>query len=189
MKHHLHTAHALCGTPLGDLLLVATPQGLCGAWFTEGQKDSPAWAEWGAPEPGHPALAGAMRQLDAYFAGRRVHFDVPLDLSSGTPFQQTVWRALLAIEAGQSQSYRQVAERIGRPAAVRAVGTAVGANPVSVIVPCHRVLGSTGTLAGYGGGLGRKVALLRREGWQVEAPADGAEPAPTLRPQRVAVRR
>ena len=106
MKHHLHTAHALCGTPLGDLLLAATPQGLCGAWFTEGQKDSPAWAEWEAPEPGHSALAGAMRQLDAYFAGRRVHFDVPLDLSSGTPFQQTVWRALLAIEANWSISRR-----------------------------------------------------------------------------------
>ena len=183
MKHHLHTAHALCGTPLGDLLLAATPQGLCGAWFTEGQKDSPAWTEWEAPEPGHPALAGAMRQLDAYFAGRRVHFDVPLDLSSGTPFQQTVWRALLAIEAGQSQSYRQVAERIGRPAAVRAVGTTVGANPLSIFVPCHRVLGSRGALTGYAGGLARKAALLRLEGWTIDTPASGGAPAATLRPQ------
>ena len=189
MIKHLHTVHTLTASPLGHLLLAATPQGLSGAWFIEGQRGLPDWSSWGAPTHGHPLLGQAAREMDEYFAGRRQRFDVPLDLSGGTPFQQSVWHALLGIDAGDSQSYGQVAARIGQPAAVRAVGTAVGANPVSVIVPCHRVLGSTGTLAGYGGGLGRKVALLRREGWQVEAPAAGAEPAPTLRPQRVAVRR
>ncbi|WOP14645.1 methylated-DNA--[protein]-cysteine S-methyltransferase [Ottowia sp. SB7-C50] len=188
MIQHLHTVHTLTATQLGDLLLAATPQGLSGAWFTEGQRGVPAWHNWGAPTHGHSLLGQAAREVAEYFAGQRQRFDVPLDLSSGTAFQQSVWRALLDIAAGDSQSYGQVAARIGHPAAVRAVGTAVGANPISVIVPCHRVLGSTGTLAGYGGGLGRKVALLRREGWQVNAPA-GAEPASTLRPQRVVVRR
>lgn len=189
MKKHIHTAHIFSTTPLGDLLLAATPQGLSGAWFTEGQRGAPDCSNWGAPTHGHPLLAQAARELNEYFAGRRQRFDVPLDLSAGTPFRQSVWRALLDIAAGDSQSYGQVAARIGHPAAVRAVGTAVGANPISVIVPCHRVLGSTGTLAGYGGGLGRKVALLRREGWAVDEPASHAEPAATLRPQRVAVRR
>ncbi|QTD46641.1 methylated-DNA--[protein]-cysteine S-methyltransferase [Ottowia testudinis] len=187
MKHP-HTFHTLTATPLGDLLLAATPQGLSGAWFTEGQRGVPDWPSWGAPTHGQPLLGQAAREMAEYFAGQRQRFDVPLDLSGGTAFQQSVWRALLDIDAGDSRSYSQVAARIGHPAAVRAVGTAVGANPVSVIVPCHRVLGSRGTLAGYGGGLSRKVALLRREGWSVDAPADGTPPAPTLRPQRVAVR-
>ncbi len=189
MIQPLHTVHTLTATPLGDLLLAATPQGLSGAWFTEGQRGLPDWPRWGAPTRGHPLLGQAARELAEYFAGQRQRFDVPLDLSGGTAFQQSVWRALLDIAAGDAQSYGQVAARIGHPAAVRAVGTAVGANPISVIVPCHRVLGSTGTLAGYGGGLGRKVALLRREGWRVDAPVGDAEPPSTLRPQRVGVRR
>ncbi len=189
MIQHLHTVHTLTATPLGDLLLAATPQGLSGAWFTESQRGLPDWQSWGAPTHGHPLLGQAAREMAEYFAGQRQRFDVPLDLSSGTAFQQSVWRALLDIAAGDVQSYGQVAARIGHPAAVRAVGTAVGANPISVIVPCHRVLGSTGTLAGYGGGLGRKVALLRREGWRVDAPVGDAEPPSTLRPQRVGVRR
>ena len=189
MTKHLHTIHTLTTTPLGDLLLAATPHGLSGAWFTQGQRGVPDWPSWGVQTLGHPLLGQAAREIDEYFGGQRQRFDVPLDLSGGTAFQQSVWRALLEIAAGDSQSYSQVAARIGHPAAVRAVGTAVGANPISVIVPCHRVLGSRGTLAGYGGGLGRKVTLLRREGWQVDAPAGGDEPASTLRPQRVAVRR
>jgi methylated-DNA-[protein]-cysteine S-methyltransferase len=167
------TAHALYPSPLGDLLLATTARGLCGAWFTSGQKRCPQHANWGPPAPDHPVLARAARQLQDYFAGRGGRFALPLDLSGGTAFQQAVWQALRAIDAGQSRSYRQIAEAIGRPVAVRAVGAAVGANPLSIIVPCHRVLGSRDTLTGYAGGLDRKAALLRLEGWDVEAPAQG----------------
>ena len=191
MQYHPATVQTSTSTRLGTVRLAASPQGLVGLWF-DGQRHQPAqlYGPHAWPQDlHHPVLVAAIEQLHQYLRGERTGFELPLDLAGGTPFQQSVWHALLGIGAGDSQSYGQVAARIGHPAAVRAVGTAVGANPVSVIVPCHRVLGSTGTLAGYGGGLGRKVALLRREGWQVEAPAAGAEPAPTLRPQRVAVRR
>ena len=171
MIKHLHTVHTLTATPLGHLLLAATPQGLSGAWFIEGQRGLPDWSSWGAPTHGHPLLGQAAREMDEYFAGERQRFDVPLDLSGGTPFQQSVWHALLGIDAGDSQSYGQVAARIGHPAAVRAVGTAVGANPVSVIVPCHRVLGASGALTGYAGGLDRKRHLLALEGANVATAA------------------
>jgi methylated-DNA-[protein]-cysteine S-methyltransferase len=173
-----HTART--GTPLGDLLLAATPAGLAGAWFTRGQRDTPALAGWRQAAPSYPILAEAARQIGDYFAGRRTRFDLPLDLSAGTPFQQAVWRALLEIGHGASMSYGELAARIGRPAAVRAVGTAVGVNPVIIIVPCHRVLGGDGALAGFGGGLGRKAALLRLEGWRIDG-ADADTPDATLR--------
>lgn len=172
MKTLVPAAHATIATPLGDLLLAATPRGLCGAWFTQGQADSPDAASWGAAAPGHALLAQAARELGEYFAGQRRVFGLPLDLSAGTAFQQAVWQALCGIACGASRSYGEVATLIGRPAAVRAVGAAVGANPVSVIVPCHRVLGGDGRLTGYAGGLARKLALLRLEGWSLDAPAD-----------------
>lgn len=109
-------------------------------------------------------LCEAAAQLAAYFSGQRQRFDLPLDLSAGTDFQQAVWKALLALDWGQSGSYSQIAQTMGRPRAVRAVGAAVGRNPISLIVPCHRVLGSTGHLTGYAGGLWRKQALLKLEG-------------------------
>lgn len=149
-------------TPLGGVLLAATPHGLAGLWF-EGQRYHPAVDTWPL-RPEHPVLQTAMRQLDEYFAGQRTRFDLPLDLQGGTPFQQDVWQALLAIPCGQRTSYGELSRRIGRPSAVRAVGAAVGRNPVSVIVPCHRVLGYDGALTGYAGGLDRKTALLRLEG-------------------------
>jgi methylated-DNA-[protein]-cysteine S-methyltransferase len=90
-------------------------------------------------------------------------FDLPLDLSGGTPFQQSVWQALLSIAAGQTRRYGELASQIGRPAAVRAVGAAIGRNPLSIVVPCHRVVGADGSLTGYAGGLDRKAALLERE--------------------------
>lgn len=153
-------------TPLGRMRLVAGPSGLAGAWFIEGQRDTPALAARAisgdlAPSP---ALAQAQRALDAYFAGTRQRFDLPLDLSLGTAFQQAVWRALLDIPFGRTASYGEIARRIGRPEAVRAVGGAVGRNPLSILVPCHRVIGADGALAGYSGGLGRKIALLKLEG-------------------------
>jgi methylated-DNA-[protein]-cysteine S-methyltransferase len=113
-------------------------------------------------------LEQACAQLAAWFAGARTRFDLPLDLQTGTPFQQDVWSALLAIPRGGTTSYAELARGVGRPAAARAVGAAVGRNPLSVIVPCHRVLGTGGGLTGYAGGLDRKTALLRLEGIDVK---------------------
>lgn len=159
--------HAVCttrDTPLGPVLLCASDQGLAGLWF-EGQRHHPAAdrvARW-TVNPAHPGLREACAQLDDWFAGRRTRFDLPLDLSAGTAFQQQVWRALLGIPQGQTCSYRDLAQSIGRPLAVRAVGAAVGRNPLTIVVPCHRVMGSDGSLTGYAGGLDRKRALLQRE--------------------------
>lgn len=154
-------------SPLGPIVIAATAKGLAGLWFTEGQRYLPsqltgpgAWPE----DAKHPVLKQASQQLTEYFAGQRKHFEVPLDLGCGTAFQQSVWQALLAIAQGETMSYGEVSRRIGKPAAVRAVGGAVGRNPVSIIVPCHRVMGANGSLTGYGGGLDRKTALLRLEG-------------------------
>ena len=148
-------------SPLGSILLAATHRGLAGLWF-EGQRYHPEAGRW-PMEPGHPVLAVACTQLDEYFAGERTAFDLPLDLQGGTPFQRSVWQALLGIPAGQRTSYAALSQRIGKPAAVRAVGAAVGRNPVSIVVPCHRVVGTDGSLTGYAGGLDRKTALLRLE--------------------------
>jgi methylated-DNA-[protein]-cysteine S-methyltransferase len=102
--------------------------------------------------------------LQQYFAGQRTLFDLPLNTATGTAFQQAVWQALLTIRPGTTCSYCTLASRIGKPAAVRAVGAAVGRNPLSIIVPCHRVIGTNGSLTGYAGGLARKTALLQLEG-------------------------
>lgn len=112
-----------------------------------------------------PSATGILaRQLKAYATGQPVRFTTKLDLSAGTPFQQAVWRALQQIPRGQTRSYAWVAKQIGRPRAVRAVGSACGANPVPIIVPCHRVIASDGTLGGFGGGLRLKRKLLALEG-------------------------
>ena len=151
-------------SPLGTLLLARTADGLAGAWF-ENQKHHPAPIE--APERSDDALLRrAAKELDAYFEGSGGSFDVPLDLH-GTPFQRAVWSELLKLERGATCSYGEIAGRLGAPSAGRAVGAAVGRNPVSVIVPCHRVVGSDGSLTGYAGGLERKTALLRLESARV----------------------
>ncbi|MBC7378824.1 MAG: methylated-DNA--[protein]-cysteine S-methyltransferase [Burkholderiaceae bacterium] len=147
--------------PLGAMVVAATDKGLAGVWF-EGQRHMPDNAAWRVAAD-HPVLVKATRQLAEYFSGQRTHFDLPLDLQGGTSFQQSVWQALLAIPSGATTSYGEISSRIGKPAAVRAVGAAVGRNPVSVIVPCHRVLGRDGALTGYAGGLERKTALLTLE--------------------------
>lgn len=163
MQFHPDTVQGHVATPLGRVHLAASPLGLCGLWFA-GQRHLPAQlAGWPEP-PSHPLLRRAGAQLVDYLAGRRSAFDLPLDLGGGTAFQQAVWRALLAIARGQTCSYGALAQALGRPAAVRAVGAAVGRNPLSIIVPCHRVLGAGGALTGYAGGLERKQALLRLEG-------------------------
>jgi len=159
-------AHTVIDTPLGELRLACTPQGLCGAWFVQEQRHAPPQAlfEPAQAAPDHPLLREAARQLQAYFDGRLQGFELPLDLSRGTEFQQAVWHALCDIGHGQLARYGDLAQQLGKPQAARAIGAAVGRNPVSIIVPCHRVLGSSGALTGYAGGLWRKQSLLRTEG-------------------------
>lgn len=152
-------------TPLGPLTLVATARGLAAALF-DAQSHHPG--ELPVPtQAAHPHLALAARELAAYFdssvPASAIRFSVPLD-PQGTAFQQQVWQALLAIAPGALSSYGAIAGSVGRPGAARAVGAAVGRNPVSIIIPCHRVVGSDGGLTGYAGGLPRKQALLQREG-------------------------
>jgi methylated-DNA-[protein]-cysteine S-methyltransferase len=157
------------------MILAASTQGLCGVWF-EGQRHGPSEERiqsW-TPRTSNDLLQEASRQLQAYFAGEIQRFDLPLDLSAGTPFQQAVWQALLTIPLGASQSYGDLARRLANPKAVRAVGAAVGRNPVSIIVPCHRVLGAGGQLTGYAGGLWRKQALLQLEGNPIALPSSAS---------------
>ena len=164
--HAACTAQATIATPLGLLLLARTARGLAGAWFA-GQKHHPL--PLSAPQrPDDELLRRAADQLLAYFNGDRVGFDLPLDLH-GTPFQCAVWRSLLAIPHGSTRSYGEIAKTLQAPSAVRAVGAAVGRNPVSVIVACHRVVGSDGSLTGYAGGIDRKRALLELERTPVAA--------------------
>lgn len=159
------TVQCLHRTPLGLIHLAVGGQGLCGLWFA-GQKHAPAqldspqaWPE----DQNHALLRDAARQLDAWFAGRQRRFDLPLDLYGGTAFQQTVWNALCAIPWGETWSYSALSQQLGRPKAVRAVAAAVGRNPISLVVPCHRIVGTQGQLTGYAGGLERKQALLAME--------------------------
>ncbi len=154
-------AQARFDSPLGPLTAAATDKGLAGLWF-DGQAHHPGLLD--APDnPRYPVLANARRELDAYWKNADLRFEIPLDLQ-GTDFQRKVWRALLRIRPGSTSTYAVIAARAGSPAAVRAAGAAIGRNPVSIIVPCHRVLGRDGSLTGYAGGLGRKQALLEREG-------------------------
>lgn len=150
----------------GEVLAVARDERLSGLYFI-GQKDQPAieslLRDGAVRDDDWPALVQARRQIEEYERGERREFDLPLELI-GTEFQRRVWNELLRIPFGQTCSYADVARRSGSPRAVRAVGAAVGRNPVSVIVPCHRVLGSDGSLTGYAGGLDRKRGLLKIEG-------------------------
>lgn len=146
-------------SPIGRLLLVRNDRGVEQIGFQDGPRPlklSPAWIE----DAG--ALADVRRELEEYCAGQRREFTVPLALA-GTPFQLRVWNALLEIPYGETISYGELAARIGQPTASRAVGLANGANPIPVIVPCHRVIGSNGSLTGYGGGLPIKQRLLALE--------------------------
>lgn len=158
--------HCRIDSPLGQIQLARTDRGLCGAWFVDEQKHAPGPDRFvpAQHKPDDPLLRLAAEQLQAYFAGRLQTFDLRLDLSAGTVFQQSVWQALLRMPHGTTGSYLALAAALGKPSATRAVGAAVGRNPVSIIVPCHRVLGHTGQLTGYAGGLWRKQALLQLEG-------------------------
>ncbi|AZS84032.1 methylated-DNA--[protein]-cysteine S-methyltransferase [Streptomyces griseoviridis] len=148
--------HTTMDSPYGALTLVADDGVLCGVYMTE-QRHRPPEESFG---PRDDAPFGETReQLGAYFAGELKEFTVQLRLH-GTPFQRTVWEQLLAIPYGETCSYGQLADALGNPLASRAVGLANGRNPVSIIVPCHRVVGAGGGLTGYGGGLSRKQRLL-----------------------------
>jgi methylated-DNA-[protein]-cysteine S-methyltransferase len=157
------TSCLVTDSPIGPLTLLAADGALCGLYMNATVPDRVGPV--GEPPPGGAdaaVLARAADQLGEYFEGERESFDLPLALA-GTAFQRSVWEALLGIGYGRCVSYAQLADQIGRPTAVRAVGHANGRNPVSIIVPCHRVVGSDGTLTGYGGGLDNKRRLLDLE--------------------------
>jgi methylated-DNA-[protein]-cysteine S-methyltransferase len=168
MKTDRLVAQARLDSPVGTLTLAATDKGLAFLLFDEPvhyhtDLDVPV-------DPDNPFIAAAARELHAYWEGRdgqeghgRARFDVPLDLQ-GTPFQQAVWKALLDVKPGQTSTYGAIAKQVGAPQASRAAGAAIGRNPVAIIVPCHRIVGSDGSLTGFAGGLKRKEALLQHEG-------------------------
>ena len=157
------TVYTMHASPIGNLLLVGEPVGdgvALSGLYMEGHKRGPAVSEaWVRDDD---AFAGVGLELDEYFAGSRRTFDIDL-APKGTPFQQAVWMQLRLIPCGETTTYGELAQRVGRPGAARAVGAAVGRNPISIIVPCHRVVGSDGTLTGFAGGLDRKRTLLAIE--------------------------
>ena len=169
MKFDTSIVQTVFSSPLGPVTLAATKRGLAGLWFA-GQRHLPAQLAQPAAAPAwthsdnHVVLQQAAAQLTQYFAGERSHLDLPLDVSGGTAFQQAVWQALRLIAPGHTCTYGAVSQHLGNPAAVRAVGAAIGRNPISIVLPCHRVLGANGQLTGYAGGLARKQALLKLEG-------------------------
>jgi methylated-DNA-[protein]-cysteine S-methyltransferase len=168
---HTPAAHVskTIDSPVGPLTLVATDAGLA-AILWENDRPGRVRLDVRTQDGNHPVLREAERQLREYFAGKRSQFSVKLDMK-GTAFQRQVWNALLTIPFGETRSYRQIAEQIGSPDAVRAVGAANGRNPVSIIAPCHRVIGSNGALTGFAGGLETKAFLLAHEGVSTTAVA------------------
>lgn len=160
MKNLSENVYTILSSKLGDVTIQANDDGLLGIWF-ETYTTKPQ--ELGVEDRKHNVLAQACKQLTEYFEGSRKTFDVPL-AAKGTDFQKQVWQALTQIPFGETWSYQDLANTIGNPKAVRAVGLANGKNPISVIVPCHRVIGKSGKLTGYAGGLERKEALLKLEG-------------------------
>jgi methylated-DNA-[protein]-cysteine S-methyltransferase len=151
--------HAVIDSPLGPLLLAAEDGALTLLWMSP----LPDRGADAGEARDRAVLAAAGEQLDAYFAGDLTVFDLPL-APAGTPFQQRVWQALVEIPFGETTSYGALANHLERPGAARAVGLANGSNPISIIIPCHRVIGSDGRLTGYGGGIDRKAWLLDHEG-------------------------
>jgi methylated-DNA-[protein]-cysteine S-methyltransferase len=169
-------------SPVGPLKLVASATGLAAILWKD---DSPRRVRLGevVAEPNNPLLLEAERQLREYFAGQRQEFALELDFA-GTDFQRRVWSALLTIPYGETRSYGQIARQIGKPEAVRAVGAANGRNPLSIVAPCHRVVGSTGKLTGFAGGLEVKAQLLALERGRGAASAQETECTPEGRPVR-----
>jgi methylated-DNA-[protein]-cysteine S-methyltransferase len=163
---HKHYVYRLQDSPVGRLTLVASDDGLA-AILWENDRPGRVRLDLDAEDTTHPVLVETGRQLDEYFDGRRKQFALPLDMA-GTAFQRKVWNALLTIPFGETRSYKDVACQVGNPDAVRAVGAANGKNPVSIVAPCHRVVGSTGKLTGFAGGLDVKARLLAMEGARID---------------------
>lgn len=179
-------AYLSVDTPLGVFLVAERDGALKGGWF-EGQKYFPAISpEAGWRKAATPLLHEAGRQLDAYFAGELTHLEMPL-APEGTAFQQQVWRALCAVPHGETTTYAALARAIGRPEAFHPVGAAVGRNPISLFVPCHRALGSNGSLTGYAGGLARKRWLLITKDASAACSIEPGMTAPTRMPCRAAL--
>ncbi|HAS8475547.1 TPA: methylated-DNA--[protein]-cysteine S-methyltransferase [Vibrio vulnificus] len=151
--------YAQFSSPFGLVTVQANDQGLLGIWF---EQHTTLPTELGCDAASHPVISETRQQLEQYFSGQRQQFDLPL-AAQGTEFQQKVWQALTLIPYGQTCSYQDLANAIGNPKAVRAVGLANGKNPISIVVPCHRVIGKNGKLTGYAGGLERKQQLLALE--------------------------
>jgi len=157
MRFEYKTIHS----PVGKLKLVASNKGLVAILWENDKANRVRLGEL-VRRHSHPVLIKAERELGEYFAGKRRSFSIALDMR-GTSFQKNVWEALLAIPFGETRSYRDLAKKLGNPAATRAVGAANGRNPISIIVPCHRVIGSNGKLTGFAGGLETKARLLELE--------------------------
>jgi methylated-DNA-[protein]-cysteine S-methyltransferase len=154
--------YKLVDSPIGRLKFVASDKGLVGILWAKDRLRRVRLSDL-TENNQHPLLVKTEEQLSEYFQGKRRHFNVPLDMR-GTPFQKQVWEALLAIPFGETRSYGQLARQLGNPRAIRAVGAANGRNPVAIIAPCHRVIGSSGKLTGFAGGLEAKAHLLSLEG-------------------------
>jgi methylated-DNA-[protein]-cysteine S-methyltransferase len=148
-------------SPHGRMLLVADGEGLSGVYFDRQKYRPSVDAEW-RRDAGNAPLRRAKRELAEYFGGERKRFDIPL-APEGTPFQRSVWKAISTVGFGETISYGELARRAGHPGSARAAGAATGRNPIGIIVPCHRIVGSNGDLTGYAGGLSRKRALLALE--------------------------
>jgi methylated-DNA-[protein]-cysteine S-methyltransferase len=158
------THHIIIDSPIGELLVTASDDALTGLEMAPfARPDEPSRAR------ANDVLRAARTQLNAYFRGRQMSFDLPL-APAGTSFQQGVWQELTRIPLGETITYAQLAERVGRPGHFRAVGSANGRNPISLIIPCHRVIGTGGSLTGYGGGIERKRWLLDHEAAMAAAP-------------------
>ncbi|KAB1502552.1 methylated-DNA--[protein]-cysteine S-methyltransferase [Corynebacterium sp. 320] len=164
MAPRVHVSHfAEVPSPLGTITVATDGRALTGCWF-QGQTYFPIFdAQLCVPAASHPILARVAEELREYFDGGSVEWTVPL-APAGTALQQQVWQQLRTIPRGETRTYGEIAATIGRPRAARAVGQAVGRNPLSIVVPCHRVVGADGALTGYAGGMDRKIHLLRLEG-------------------------
>ena len=148
-------------SPMGKMLIVAADEGLRGLYFIDQKYYREVEDGW-TRAPKHHVVRQTAREMQQYFAGDRKEFDVPL-AAEGTPFQARVWTAISSVKYGASITYSELARRAGHPDAIRAAGTATGRNPITIIVPCHRIVGSDGSLTGYAGGLDRKRALQALE--------------------------
>jgi methylated-DNA-[protein]-cysteine S-methyltransferase len=163
------TRYARFDSPLGPMLVTADDNGITHVDFVGAKYTKPVQPGW-VEDPKAPALAACRKQLDEYFAGTRTDFDLPL-APQGSEFQQRVWQEIARVPFGETITYGELAKRAGTPGHARAAGAATGRNPVGVVIPCHRIVGSDGSLTGYAGGLERKRGLLELEGVRCMSPA------------------